>query len=101
MDPVSPLPAEAQEALQRGEVIEAIKRLRSATGLGLKEAKEVVDARMRGGENGEGETAPAMPPAAAATTIFSPDVIEAMHRGNKIEAIRLLRGPALGAGGER
>jgi ribosomal protein L7/L12 len=37
------VPADVVEALQRGEMILAIKRLRQATGMGLKEAKDYVD----------------------------------------------------------
>jgi hypothetical protein len=37
------VPADVQEALERGETILAIKRFRHATGAGLKEAKEFVD----------------------------------------------------------
>ena len=36
--------AEVEEALQRGNVIEAIKRYRQLTGAGLKESKEAVEA---------------------------------------------------------
>lgn len=42
-DPVGDLPADVQDALDRGQKIEAIKRLRQATGLGLKEAKDRID----------------------------------------------------------
>ena len=42
--PGGPLPAAVVEALQQGNKIEAIKRLRATTGLGLKEAKDAVDA---------------------------------------------------------
>jgi len=42
--PASALPAVARSALQRGQVLEAIKLTREATGLGLKEAKDLVDA---------------------------------------------------------
>ncbi len=38
------LPADVLTALEQGQKIEAIKRLRNATGLGLKEAKEAVEA---------------------------------------------------------
>ena len=38
------LPHDAYEALQRGRVIEAIQLTREATGLGLREAKQLVDA---------------------------------------------------------
>lgn len=37
------LPAEALAALSRGQLIEAIKIVRAATGLGLKEAKDMVE----------------------------------------------------------
>jgi hypothetical protein len=39
-----PLPAEAVAALERGNKIEAIKLVRQAHGIGLKEAKDAVDA---------------------------------------------------------
>lgn len=38
------LPTEALTALQRGSKIEAIKHVREAHGIGLKEAKDVVEA---------------------------------------------------------
>ena len=43
------LPAEALAALSRGQLIEAIKIVRGATGLGLKEAKDLVE-RHRDGQ---------------------------------------------------
>lgn len=42
-DPGATLPLNVREALDRGQTIEAIKRLRAATGLGLKEAKDRID----------------------------------------------------------
>ncbi len=44
--PPSTLPAEVASALQRGEKLEAIKLLREATGLGLKEAKDLVESTL-------------------------------------------------------
>ena len=41
--PFDGLPAEALAALSRGQLIEAIKIVRAATGLGLKEAKDLVE----------------------------------------------------------
>jgi hypothetical protein len=38
------LPANVVEALEQGHKIEAVKRMREQTGLGLKEAKDAVDA---------------------------------------------------------
>lgn len=40
-----PLPAAVLEARERGDKIEAIKRLREQTGLGLKEAKDAVEGK--------------------------------------------------------
>jgi DNA-binding transcriptional MerR regulator len=70
-------------ALQRGSIIEAIKLLRESTGLGLKEAKDLIDQHL------SGHLAPlttTLPPAS-----LPPGVVAALHRGNTIEAIRLLR----------
>lgn len=39
-----PLPPEVQAAIARGDLIAAIKRMRELQGLGLKEAKALVDA---------------------------------------------------------
>ena len=78
------LPADVQAALQRGDSIDAIMLLREATGLGLKEAKEAIDQYLRGN--------PAvLTSAVAAAVSMPPAVAEAMLRGNKLEAIRLLR----------
>jgi ribosomal protein L7/L12 len=43
-DPTANVPADVVEALRRGAKIEAIKRYRQATGVGLKEAKDFVEA---------------------------------------------------------
>jgi ribosomal protein L7/L12 len=42
-DPYKDLPAQVVDALNRGKKIEAIKFYRSATGVGLKEAKDVIE----------------------------------------------------------
>ncbi len=42
-DSTGPLPPDVVDALRRGNKIEAIKRLRTATGLGLAEAKDRID----------------------------------------------------------
>lgn len=41
-DPYRDVPADVQEALERGQTILAIKRLREATGVSLKQVKELV-----------------------------------------------------------
>lgn len=81
-DSSDPLPQDIREAIERGNLIDAIKLVREQTGLGLKEAKDLVDSQAR-----ENVTRPVRPwsgtlPATAAA---------ALQQGNKIEAIRLLR----------
>jgi ribosomal protein L7/L12 len=44
INPATELPAEVRTALMAGKTIEAIKLLRASTGLGLKEAKDALDA---------------------------------------------------------
>ncbi len=78
----SSLPSDVQDALQRGDKIEAIRLLRETTGLGLKQAKDVIESGSL-----EPATASVIGPSAA----FPPEVIAALHRGRKIEAIKLLR----------
>ncbi|RYF76570.1 MAG: hypothetical protein EOO29_22600 [Comamonadaceae bacterium] len=78
------LPPHVLAALDEGQTIEAIKRLRAATGLGLKEAKDLIDAHQRGEELAT--------TARAASPAHVPDAVrQALADGHKIEAIRLLR----------
>ena len=81
--PTDPLPDSVLGALQRGNSIEAIKLLRESTGLGLKEAKDRID------EHLSGRTTPLATPVSPSS--LPPTVHTALHQGNKIEAIRLLR----------
>ena len=80
-----PLPDDVRAALSRGDKIEAVKLLRAATGLGLQEAKYLVDRHQQqpGGFSEER--------AAAARGAVPSSVQEALARGNKIEAVRLYR----------
>ena len=79
----SALPPDVEAALQRGDSIDAIMLLRDATGLGLKEAKDAIDAHLRG--------RPVLVSSIASETSLPPAVVAALVRGNKLEAIRLLR----------
>ena len=80
----APLPADVLEALEQGQTVEAIKRLRTATGLGLKEAKEAVDQHLAG--------EPARPrPSIVAMAALPFAVAAALRKGDKLEAIRLMR----------
>ena len=53
-----PLPLEVIAALQRNEKIEAVRLMREQTGLGLKEAKEAVEAYERARAPAIGELSP-------------------------------------------
>ena len=83
MAPADPLPADVLAALEQGNTIEAIKRLRASTGLGLKEAKDVVDRHRASGQPSRRSVASML------SLPFA--VSEAMKQGNKLEAIRLMR----------
>lgn len=82
------LPPDVLAALDAGQLIEAIKRLRAATGLGLKEAKDLIDAHQRG----EAVSVAARAAQPLDDSFHVPDAVrQALAEGNKIEAIRLLR----------
>ena len=82
-EPAKPLPVKVVEALQRGNILDAIKLLRDANGLGLKDAKDVADRYLRGNTVVAAPSRlPGPPP---------PDVVSALQQGSKIEAIRLMR----------
>jgi ribosomal protein L7/L12 len=79
----SDLPPEARTALAAGNKIEAIKILREQTGLGLAEAKDIVDRAERGAD-----------PRARVTGLSDGKLpLEAtvtLQRGDKIGAIRIV-----------
>ena len=90
------LPDEVRAALQRGNLFDAIKLLRQAGVSNLKEAKAVLEAearRINAGKRPGGPSARAAsgphPPAMPGS--FPPAAADALRRGNKIEAIRLVR----------
>lgn len=87
-NPAPSLPQPVQDALQRGNLVEAIQLMRAGTGLGLKETKDALEAYMRG-EAPAGGFAPKALPAGAP---LPAQVREALDQGNKIEAVRRLRG---------
>lgn len=72
-----------QDLLRSGQKIEAIKRYRELTGVGLKEAKDAVEAMERGEEV----------PVARAPAVSAPaaSVQDLLRSGRKIEAIKLYR----------
>ncbi|MBB5203349.1 ribosomal protein L7/L12 [Inhella inkyongensis] len=82
----NPLPTDVQALLLSGRVIEAIRRLRELTGMGLKEAKDAIDA---GGWDGAQAPFAGQP---------GPAVQQALHAGQYIDALRLLRDEQPGLG---
>jgi ribosomal protein L7/L12 len=85
----SPLPPEAAAALARGELVQAIKLLRASTGMGLKDAKDAVEAHAARRESG------ALPSPAASDNsgkfVFPEAAGAAVARGDFITAIAMLR----------
>lgn len=86
--PTDSLPADVLTALEQGDTIDAIRKLRAARGIGLKEAKDILDRYRRGEPVSFAEPAHS---AAAPEGALPREVEEAMRQGRKIEAIRLLR----------
>ena len=88
------LPPDVLNAIQNGRTIDAIKRLRKATGLGLAEAKAVIDAHVRNQPpplptfSGTGSGAAKAPDGGR---ILPEAVLEALQRGDKNAAAQLLR----------
>ena len=81
---ISQLPANVLAALKRGRTVEAIKLLREATGLGLKEAKDAID----GHTSGEPI---ALSVRSGSLESLPPEVLAELRQGKKVEAVRLMR----------
>lgn len=73
-------------AIQRKNLLEAIRLLRQRTGLSLNEASQAIDAYMSGKD--VSITVTGAPPGMQAA---QPSVTEALMRGDKIEAIKRMR----------
>ena len=96
-----PLPPEVAAALQKGNVVEAIKLLRKTFDLSLKDAKAAIDERSHVAQ--EKLPAGAPPPRPKGMPMGSPpnpapqqlqlplEAVQALRRGNEIEAIRIVR----------
>jgi hypothetical protein len=82
----SHLPPEAAAALARGDVVGAVKHVRQATGLGLKEAHDLVQAHAKAQAAGTGPG-----PTQAGGFAFPPAAAAAVARGEFVNAIALLR----------
>lgn len=81
-----PLPSDVQAALDKRDKIEAIRLLRDHTGLGLAEAKEAVEL---GYFSSSGTAAAEF--SAQDSLSLPPAALAALNRGNKVEAIKLVR----------
>lgn len=83
----------AAELLDSGEQIEAIKLIREETGLGLEEAKAAADAYLAAPspEHGAAEDEAFANPDRNAIARISPRALEAIERGDTIEAIKVVR----------
>ena len=101
--PADFLPPKVQDALRRGNLIEAIKLLRASGNFGLKEAKELIEAfqRSQAGQvepkprqadlrPNQGERKPG-PSEVKSKAAMPATVADALKQGNRIEAIRRLR----------
>ena len=81
-DSTGPLPEAVVAAMRSGNKLAAVKRLRESTGVGLLQAKALVD--LHGSD--------ALTPAVDASGLVLPQTVrDAMDAGRKREAIRLLR----------
>lgn len=89
----SGLPAEAMAALSKGQVIEAIKIVREKTGLGLKEAKDLVDGYRHGDTPPRDQAMRAKLEAVARKHGFKvpEEVMTAMESGDLKTAMKRLR----------
>ena len=81
-EPTDPLLPNVRDAIERGNRVDAIRLLRQQTGLGLKEAKDLVESQVGGDVAKAARSWSGTLPASAAA---------ALEQGNKIDAIRLLR----------
>ena len=84
MTPREDLPPDVVNAIERGQLIEAIKLARAHTGGDLKRCKNVIDAYRAD------HPLPTAPQPDASFTM-PPEAITAIQAGSKIEAIKILR----------
>ncbi len=88
------LPAAAIAALGRGDPIAAVKLVREATGLGLKDAKDALEAWQRAGTPPAAGAMTGGPAARTALAALPAEAVAALRAGRKLEAIRIVRAAA-------
>jgi ribosomal protein L7/L12 len=94
LTPKDQFPAEAMAAVSRGQLIEAIKIVRERHGLGLKEAKDLVD-RYRGNfthVRAATIAAETVEIAAQQGAHVPKAALEALARGDMLEAVKIMQG---------
>ncbi len=84
--PATPLPEAAIIALDAGNKLEAIRILREATGLGLKEAKDAVERYVPGDAPYRAPERPSMDGEA-----FPLGAVSALQNGKMIDAVKIVR----------
>jgi len=91
--PNTPLPPDVIEAIGRGRTIDAIKRLRKATGMGLAEAKSAIEMHVRANPPAPGQARHGADARSAPDLgrVLPEAVMEALQRGDTLGAIRVLR----------
>ena len=88
--PGQPPTAETPEQLIRaGRTIDAIKRYRELTGVGLREARDAVEAMMRSPEAGRPLTLP--PKSSVLREVNDSEIEQQIRSGHLIDAIKLYR----------
>ena len=87
-EPSKPLAVLVVDALQRGNILDAIKLLRDSRGVGLQDAKEALDYYLRS-NTVSSATVPTTPSRSPGTP--PPEVAGALQQGSRNEAIRLMR----------
>jgi ribosomal protein L7/L12 len=100
---MKPIPQEAKALADRGEFVEAIKVMRERTGLGLKDAKDTIDAYRRNPQFFRSDE-PEEPleqtelPAEPVEVSVPPAAVVELQRGRLIDAIKATReaNPGLG-----
>lgn len=89
--PRDQLPAEAMAAVSRGQLIEAIKIVRARHGLGLKQAKDMVDRYRSNPVSMPTATSAGVEALDAQGTQVPNAALEALARGDMLEAVKIMQ----------
>lgn len=84
-------PAEAIAALTKGDIIVAIKLVRSANGMDLRDAKEAVDAYLAGERGFSIDASEVSKEVRADIGGLPSEALDALANGKRIEAVKIVR----------